>query len=34
MENSGSRVVDTEVATVAIKADTFIYYKLELKEFK
>jgi hypothetical protein len=33
MKSGGSRIVET-VAAVAIKADSFIDYKLELSEFK
>ena len=32
MKSSGSRIIDMEVAAVAIKADTFIYYNFELSE--
>lgn len=34
MKSSGGRIVDIEVAAVAIKADIFIYYNLELNELK
>ena len=34
MKSSCGRIVDVEVAAVAIKADAFIYYNLELSEFK
>ena len=34
MKSSGGRRVDIEVAAEAIKADIFIYYSLELSEFK
>lgn len=33
MKNHGNRIVETEIAMVAIKADSVTYYKLELSEF-
>ena len=34
MKSIGGRIIDIEVAAVAIKADIFIYYNLELNELK